>query len=54
MGCSLVLVEKLLFSFGRSYSDIHPEMADAVKSSSGVVATGILSFKNELFVSDVV
>lgn len=43
MGCSLVVVEKLLFSLGRSYSDIHPEMADTVKSGSGIVATGLLS-----------
>lgn len=42
-GCSLVLVEKLLFSFGRNYIDIHPEMADTVKTSSNVVATDLIS-----------
>lgn len=43
LGCSLVLVEKLLFSLGRSYSDIHPEMAGKVKTGSSVVGTNLLS-----------
>lgn len=42
-GCSLVVVEKVLFSLGKSYVSIHPEMAGTVKTSSSVVATGLLS-----------
>ncbi len=44
MGCSLVIVEKFLFSLGKSYSEIHSpsEIAGVVKSGDSVVATGIL------------
>lgn len=42
-GCSLVVIEKLLFSLGKSYTEIHPEMAGGVRTSEGVVATGLIS-----------
>lgn len=41
--CGLVLVEKLLFSFGKSYAEIHPEVAMAAQSGRKIAATGILS-----------
>lgn len=42
-GCWLVVAEKLLFSLGKSYAQIHPEMEIAVKSGGKIAATGILS-----------
>lgn len=43
LGCWLVPVEKFLFSLGKNYAEIHPELEMAVKSNKRVVATGILS-----------
>ncbi len=42
-GCWLVPVEKLLFSLGKSYAEIHPEVEIAAQSGKKIVATGILS-----------
>lgn len=42
-GCWLVIVEKFLFSLGKSYAEIHPEVQAAAQSGRKVVATGILS-----------
>ncbi len=43
LGCWLVLAEKLLFSLGKSYAEIHPEVEMAARSGKKIVATGILS-----------
>lgn len=43
LGCWLVVVEKLLFSFGKSYAEIHPEVEMAAQSGRKIAATGILS-----------
>lgn len=45
-GCYLVVIEKVLFSLGKSYASIHAEAGQAASagvSSSEMVATGLLS-----------
>lgn len=43
LGCWLVPAEKLLFSLGKTYAQIHPKVGQVPKPNRQVVATGILS-----------
>ena len=43
LGCWLVVAEKLLFSFSKSYAEIHPEAEIAIQSGKKIAATSILS-----------
>lgn len=43
LGCWLVVAEKLLFSFAKTYAEIHPEAEMAAQSGRKIAATGILS-----------
>lgn len=42
-GCWLVVVEKLLFSLGKNYAEIHPDANAAVLSVDKVAGTGLLT-----------
>ncbi len=42
-GCWLVAAEKILFSLGKSYEEIHPQVERVLQSDDGVVGTNLLS-----------
>lgn len=43
LGCWLVAAEKILFSLGKSYEEIHPQVESAAQSGNSVVGMDILS-----------
>lgn len=51
LGCWLVVAEKILFSLGKSYEEIHPQAEMAAQSGSGVVGTDLLSTRTSYLFS---
>lgn len=51
LGCWLVAVEKILFSLGKSYEEIHPLAEVAAKPVTGIAGTSILSSRTSYLFS---